>query len=256
MFENENSVNAEVKEDVVDLQEPIEVETTESVPSEVAPDTVEKTEVEQSPEENAKFKEIRLKYEREKQEAIDKEYSQMYGESHNIHSKADYEKAVREQQEAEMLERLREQEVDPKEIYSKLKENDPDFQELQKIKTETYTQNQLKQLNDDLKDLDIDVSIKSLEDIAKLENADSIIKQIEQGKTLSEAYFLANRKQIIQKEAEKVRLDTLKKTEMLNNSSPGALDNSGGDDKPHSFYTMSSEEFAKYKEDVLMGRKK
>ena len=80
MFEeNESTVNAE-QEEVVTPQEPIEAEVTESVESEVAPDTVKEAEVvEQSPEENAKFKEIRVKYEREKQEAIDKEYSQMYG---------------------------------------------------------------------------------------------------------------------------------------------------------------------------------
>lgn len=255
MLENESTVNAEQVE-AVTPQETIEVEQTESVQSEVAPDTASKTEVEQSPEENAKFKEIRLKYEREKQEAIDKEYSQMYGEQYGIHTKADYEKAIRAQKEAEMLEQLREQEVDPKEIYKALKENDPDYQELQKIKAESYTQNQLKELNDELKELDIDLQIKSLDDIASLDNADKIVDHIKAGKTLSEAYFLANKKQLIQKEAEKVRQDTLEKTLSLKGSSPGALDQSAGTEHTDSYSTMSADDFNKLKEDVLMGRRK
>jgi len=251
MLENESTVDAgqemNVESQIDEVSEPIESES-----SEVATDAVEEKPV-QSPETNHEFAEVRRKA---AQEAQDKLIADMYGESHGIYTKADYDKAIKEQKEAELLEQMKQDEVDPKEIYSKLKESDPDFQEFQKIKTETYTQNQLNQLNQDLKELDIDVAIKSLDDIAKLENASDIIKQIEQGKTLSEAYFLANRKQIIQKEAEKVRNETIKKTEMLSNSSPGALDSSGGDDKPHSFATMSSEEFAKYKDDVLMGRRK
>jgi len=254
-MENLNSVNAEVEE-VVTPQETIEVEQTESVKSEVAPDTASKTEVEQSPEENAKFKEIRLKYEREKQEAIDKEYSQMYGEKYGIHTKADYEKAIIEQKQAEMLEQMRNEEVDPKEIYKALRENDPEYQELSKMKTEIYTQNQLKELNAELKELDLDVQVNTLDDIASLDNADKIIKHIESGKTLSEAYFLANKGELIKKEAEKVRQDTLEKTLSLKGSSPGALDQSAGTEHTDSYSTMSADDFNKLKEDVLMGRRK
>ena len=251
MLENENSVNAEVEE-VVTPQ--AEVEETESVQSEVAPDTVEKTE--QSPEENAKFKEIRLKYEREKQEAIDNEYAQMYGEKYGIYTKADYEKAIREQKEAEMLEKLKTDEVDPREVYKALKENDPDYQELQKIKAETYTQNQLRELNNELKELELDIEVKSLDDLAKLENSDKMIELINSGRTLSEAYFLANKKALITKEAEKVRQETLEKTLSLKGSSPGALDQSAGSEHKDSYSTMSAEDFEKLKEDVLMGRRK
>jgi hypothetical protein len=226
MLEIESTVNAGT-EDVVNPQESTEVEQTESVQSEVAPDTVEKAQVEQSPEENAKFKEVRLKYEREKQEAIDREYSQMYGDSHGIHTKADYEKAVREAKEAELLESMRDSEADPKDIYKQLKASDPDYAELQKIRAEHYTQNQLSELNADLKDVGVDVTINTLEDIAKLPNVDAITKHIENGKTLSEAYFLANKKDLINTKAEKIQQDTIKKIQANGDASTGSLANNG-----------------------------
>jgi len=250
MLENESTVNAEPEANV-EPQETEQVESVESEASEVATEQPEKAV--QSKEENSRFAEVRKNAEREAQDRL---IAEMYGDSHGIHTKADYDKAVREQKESELIESMRESDVDPKDIYKKLKESDPDYAELKKIRTESYTQSQLNQLNTDLKELDIEMTINSLDDVVKLGNSDQIIKHIEQGKTLSEAYFLANRKEIIRKEAEKARTETLKKTEMLSNSSPGALDNSGGDDKPHSFSTMSKDDFEKYKEDVLMGRRK
>lgn len=229
-MENESTVNAEQVETVTP-QETIEVEQTESVQSEVATDTASKTEVEQSPEENAKFKELRLKYEREKQEAeqksLDKFIAETYGEKYGIHTKADYDKAMREQKQSEMLEQMRNEEVDPKEIYKALRENDPEYQELSKMKAEIYTQNQLKELNAELKELDLDVQINTLDDIAMLDNADKIIKHIESGKTLSEAYFLANKGELIKKEAEKVRQDTIKKIQANGDATTGSLSNNG-----------------------------
>ena len=221
MNENESTVNAGVEE-VVTPQETEQVESVESVSSEVATEQQEKPV--QSKEENSKFAEVRRNAEREAQ---DKLIAEMYGQSHGIYTKADYDKAIREQKQQELLEQMKSDEVDPKEIYSKLKESDPDFQELQKIKTETYTQSQLNQLNAELKELDIDVTIKSLEDVVKLGNADDIIKHIEQGKTLSEAYFLANRKEIIRKEAEKVQQETIKKIQANGEASTGSLANNG-----------------------------
>ena len=256
MLEIESTVDAGQEVNVEPQQTEV-VADTDSAPSEVAP---EADKVVQTPEENAKFKEIRLQTEQKireaEQKAQDMLIAEMYGKSHGIYTKADYDKAVREQQEREMLEQMKSEEVDPKEIYKALKENDPDYQELQKIKAETYTQNQLRELNNELKELEIDVEIKSLDDLAKLDNAEQIIDHIKTGKTLAEAYFLANRKALIQKEAEKVRKETLEKTLSLKGSSPGALDQSAGTEHKDSYSTMSSEDFEKLKEDVLMGRRK
>ena len=250
MLENESTVDAGTEELVTPQEPEVVEESTDSVPSEVAPEAEKPV---QTPEENAKFKEVRT---RAAQEAQDKLIAEMYGESHGIYTKADYDRAVKEQKEAEMLEKMKSEEVDPKEIYKALKESDPDYQELKKIKAETYTQNQLRELNAELKELDLDIEIKSIDEVAKLENAEKIIDHIKNGKTLSEAYFLANKSQLIKKEAEKVRQDTLEKTLSLKSSSPGALDQSAGTEHTDSYSTMSADDFRKLKEDVLMGRRK
>ena len=227
MLENESTVDAG-QEVNVEPQEAVEVPDTDGAPSEVATEAVKEV---QTPEENAKFKEIRLQTEQKireaEQKAQDKLIAEMYGEKYGIYTKADYEKAIREQQEAEMLEKLKTDEVDPREVYKALKENDPDYQELQKIKAETYTQNQLRELNNELKELELDIEVKSLDDLAKLENADKMIEHINKGKTLSEAYFLANKKALITKEAEKVRNETINKIKQNGDASPGSLADTG-----------------------------
>jgi len=224
-MENETIDNA-VAEEVVALQEPEVTESTESVETEVAPVTEEEVATEQSPEENSKFKELRIKYENEKQEAIDKEYSQMYGDSHGIHTKADYEKAVAKQKEADLLESLKYGEVDPNEVYNKLKENDPDFQRMKQHESETLIKSQLDELNNELKGLDID-TINSIDELAALPNSDKVIKYVEKGNTLSEAYFLANKQSIIQNDRNKIQQNTIKQIEANGQSSPGALSDTG-----------------------------
>lgn len=254
MFENESTVNAEPEVNV-EPQEDVQVNEVESASSEVA--TEQPVKHVQSQEENARFAEVRRKAE---QEAQDKLIAEMYGESHGIYTKADYDKAVKEQKEREMLERMRTEEVDPTEIknalYKEWESSDPRIKEYEQIKAETYTQNQLKELNEELKELDLDIEIKTLDDLVKLDNSEKIIDYVSKGKTLSEAYFLANKKTLIQKEAEKVRKDTLEKTLSLKGSSPGALDQSAGTEHKDSYSTMSAEDFEKLKEDVLMGRRK
>jgi len=251
----ENTVDA-VVEDVVTPQEP----ETESVQSEVAPDTVAEEKHVQSPEANAKFKEFRLKAEKEKAEAVQKAkddlIAEQYGESHGIYTEADYKKALEKQKQQELLDKMKSEEVDPNEIYNKLKENDPDFKKYKQIEAEANEKKQIDQLNLELKELDVDVTIKSLEDVANLKNADDIVKHIENGKTLSEAYFLANMNEIIQKKAEKVQKETLEKTLSLQGSSPGALDQSAGTEHTDSYFSMSQDDFNKLKEDVLSGRKR
>lgn len=231
MFE-ENVVN-DTHEPNVEVQETEVVEeSTDSVPSEVAPEAEKPV---QTPEENAKFKEIRLQTEQKireaEQKAQDKLIAEMYGESHGIYTKADYDKAVKEQKEREMLERMRTEEVDPTEIknalYKEWESSDPRIKEYEQIKAETYTQNQLKELNEELKELDLGIEIKTLDDLVKLDNSEKIIDYVSKGKTLSEAYFLANKKTLIQKEAEKVRNDTINKIKQNGEASPGSLADTG-----------------------------
>lgn len=253
MLENESTVDAG-QEQNVDAQEvePVVVaEQVEGATSEVATEQPDKQV--QSREDNAKFAEVRREAERK---AEDRLISQMYGESHGIHTKADYDKAVREQRESEMIEQLRQDEADPKAIKEQLfkewEKNDPRLKEYEQIRTESHTQKQLAELNTDLKEMGID-AIGSLDDIAKLPSADTIIKHISDGKTLAEAYFLANKSDIIKSQATKIQQDIITKTALLDGASPGALDNSGGDTSA-SIFKMSQSEFDKMKEDALMGR--
>ena len=177
----------------------------------------------QSKEDNAKYADVRRNAEREAQDRL---ISEMYGTSHGIHTKADYDKAVREQKEAELLEQMRDSEADPKDIYAQLKQSDPDFQEYQKIRTESYTANQILELNRDLKDMGLDLEIKGIDDLVQLPNSDAIINHVEKGKTLAEAYFLANKKEIIASQAQKVQQETIKKIQ-ANGSTPGSLADNG-----------------------------
>jgi len=219
---DENTVNA-VVEDVVTPQESEQVNTEESVQSEVANTPTEDKPV-QSPDENARFADVRRKAEREAQDRL---ISEMYGESHGIHTKADYDRAVAEAKEAELLESLKAEETDPKDIYSELKKNDPDFQELQKIKSEHYINKQREELNADLSDLGIDLIIKTDDDLDKLPNADKVADYIRKGNTLSESYFLANKKEIVAKQLEKAQQDTIKKIQANGESTPGSLSDKG-----------------------------
>ncbi len=252
----ENVVDSQQTE-VVETAEPTEtVETessdvveTESASSEVATEPVKQV---QSQDDNAKFADVRRKAE---QAGRDKFISDQYGKSHNIHTEADYKAAIAKQKQTDLEESVRSGEVDPKEAYEQMKANDPDFQALKKSQEETSINNQIKQLNTDLKDLDIELEINSLDDIVKLDNVDEITKHIDSGKTLAEAYFLANKKQIIEKRAERVQTETLNKVASLESANPGSLNNPG-ESKPDSIYDLSEADFKKMQEDVIMGRHK
>lgn len=229
-MENLNTVDA-VTEEVVTLEETEQAEVVESVESEVATDTpteevVEKDEKPvQSKEENSKFAEVRKKAE---QAAQDKLISEMYGESHGIHTKAEYDKAIAKQKENELLERIR-TDSDPdtvkQELYKEWEKNDPRLQEYEKIKVESRTNEQLTELNTELANMGLD-AIKSLDDISVLPSADTMIDMIQNGKTLAEAYFLANKADIIKAQAEKVKLETITKLN-ANGEGPGSLADNG-----------------------------
>ena len=230
---NENTENAVVEEvvnpqetvettEVVETTEPTEVVETESVESEVATDTVEK----QSKEDNAKFAEVRRKAEKA---AIDKFISDQYGESHGIHTKEEYDKAIAEQRQKELLAKMNDGESDPMEVYNQMKANDPEYQAMKQSKQEAYIKNQLSELNNDLKGLELDVTINGIDDLVKLPNSDQIIKYVENGNTLSDAYFLANRQDIISQKTNQIQQNTIKQIEANGEATPGALSDNGNE---------------------------
>lgn len=217
----------ETVESTETVTEPTEVVESESVETEVASVTDEK----QSKEDNAKFAEFRRKMEKEKAEAVqaarDKFISDQYGESHNIHTEAEYKEALAKQKQQELLESLNDGDKDPMDIYNQMKENDPEYQAMKASKQEAYVKNQLSELNKDLKVLELDITIESIDDLVKLNNSDDIIKYVEKGNTLSEAYFLANRGDIINKKTNQIQQDTIKQIEANGQATPGKLADNG-----------------------------
>jgi len=130
-MEELNTVDAVVEEVVIPQNEQVEVtevetEVVENVESEVVTDT--QTEVEkvvQTPEENAKYAELRRKYEAEKVEAAqaarDKLIEEQYGESHNIHTESEFKAAMARQKEQEAIAAIQSEknysEEDAKELF-------------------------------------------------------------------------------------------------------------------------------------------
>ena len=209
-----------VEAETVETTEPAEVVESESVETEVAPVTEEK----QSKEENAKYAEVRRKAEKA---AIDKFISDQYGQSHGIHTKEEYDKAIAEQKQKELLAKMSDGESDPMEVYNQMKANDPEYQAMKQSKQEAYIKNQLSELNNDLKGLELDVTIEGIDDLVKLPNSDKIIKYVENGNTLSDAYFLSNRQDIISQKTNQIQQNTIKQIEANGEASPGALSDNG-----------------------------
>lgn len=149
----ENTVDAVLEEVVVPQNEQaeaeVEVQQAESVEPEVAADTQADTEKHvQSKEENAKYAELRRKYEAEKaeevQKAKDKVIADMYGESHGIHTEAEYKEAMQKQREREEIEKITQKgvsEADAKEILEARRV----MEEAERMKAEMETEKQQKE---------------------------------------------------------------------------------------------------------------
>ena len=179
----------------------------------------------QSPEENAKFAEIRREAERK---ARDKTISEMGMEWNGkpITTYDEYQKALAESKEQELLAQMKSDEVDPQEILKQLKENDPEIKQLREYQKEVNIKNQISELNAELKDLGIE-EIKSIDDIAKLESADRVITLLQRGYDLKDAYLIANKDALIKGSIQKTESRTIAKVKANEEASPGSLSNNG-----------------------------
>jgi len=228
MEENVN-VSNDTQEPVVEVQEPVTDEATESVqPEEVADSEVtaeQEPKKKQSREENAEFKKVRQKA---TQDAEDKLIDRMYGKSHDIHTIAEYDAAMAKQRQTELANKAKDSD-DPMQFIEQMKHeweaNDPRLKEYETMKTDMAVNRELKQLNADLKDMGLD-AIEDIAAIATLPSGDKVNEYITKGMSLAEAYFLANKNDIIKAEAEKVQQDTIKKIK-ANDGGPGSLADTG-----------------------------
>jgi hypothetical protein len=109
MGENLNTVDA-VQENAVGSQSEQVNSTVETVNADNASVTTDKQEEikpAQSAEENAKYAEVRRRAEAEaKAKARDEVINEMYGESHGIHTYAEYQAAIEKQKQEEQLQEL------------------------------------------------------------------------------------------------------------------------------------------------------
>ena len=158
---DENVVDATVEEVVTPQNEQAEVaevetEVVENAESEVVTDTPEEVEKPvQTPEENAKFADIRRKYEAEvvvaESDAQDALIAKMYGDSHGIKTVKEYDTAMAKQKEKEEVAKIQEDknysEEDAREILDARRikqENEQSKQaqsEQQQLETQTRNNN-------------------------------------------------------------------------------------------------------------------
>jgi len=223
----ESSVNAEPVGNVDSQNQNIQ-ETSDSVNDEVAPSQNDKPV--QSQEENAKYAAARREAEQKAKQKQDS-FAKKFG----YDSFEEMEQAqIEQEQEAERARIQEETGVDPdqlKSVFEQLKNNDPDFQELQAIRAEKNISKSLTDLNNELKDAGIDLEIKNLsnEEVAKIPNANKVAEFVQRGHTLADAFFLANKKDIISKQVQKAEQDTIAKINANGASSPGSLSSGNND---------------------------
>lgn len=179
----------------------------------------------------------RLKEETAKHQERQDKFAQKYG----YQTFDEMEQAEEQRRQAEEAAKFKEQNgFDPdsvKPLFEQWKKSDPDFQELSQIRQEKNISAALTDLNNELKDCGIDLQLKDLSDaeIQKLPNVDKITELVSRGRTLAEAFFYANKKDIITRQTQAAQQEAVKKIVANGASSPGSL-SSGTDNEPT--YTM------------------
>lgn len=199
------------EEQFTTAQEDSEGQTDESNPTEGAEGTVNPKA--QTDEENSKYaaarrqaeaekKDLEIKYKREK-ELIktygakyecysDEDVQQKYG-ANGINNLEDLAKEVDRQAYIEKTG------IDPTEIDKRVEEkmkNDPAYKEFQRARDESIFMKQIDSLVVDFPDLK--GIVKSIPDLKNLPNSEEIINLVDKrGLTISDAYYLANKKDIV-----------------------------------------------------------
>lgn len=258
----QNAVN-EAQEQIVDAQtEPTVNEPVNAGNAEPAePQTVEKPI--QTPEQNAEYAKIRRESEARARDATIAELGYEYN-GKPIKTYAEYQQALKESETAKQNAEFEEQNgFSPdsiKPLFEQWKQSDPDFQELKSIRAEKNTTKALSDLNKELEDAGLDLKLADLSDteLQKIPNVDRVTEYVTKGHSLADAFFLANKKDIISGQVQKVQQETIKKIAANGESSPGSL-SGGGED---SFFTreqvdgMSMDQVMKNYDAIMKSQKK
>jgi len=251
---NEISVNAETEANVEPQETEQAIETTESDNVEVT-STQENEKPIQDAETNRVYADMRRKIQAEAQEQskkdIDKEYERLYSESHDIHTKADYDRIVAEQTRNEQIQAEAEKQGISEDLARRMADLE-DVANTTKAEKAEY-QRQLAQ-------------IKEHETLSKdevfgdyyNEHLDEIKSSAENFKVdLNTAMLLSikdNFKSIKEGATKKAQQDTINNIIKNGKTSPGSIastQSAGTDD----IANMSSEDFNKLTERVMRGEK-
>ena len=240
--ELESSVNAETEVNVEPQNEVVETtnEPVNAGDGEITTPVVEEKPA-QSQEDNAKYASIRREAE---SKAKDKVISEMYGESHGIHTYSDYQKAMEQQAEQKRKEELAEKGIDPS-VFDEYINNNPTVKESREIIAQQKAQ---QKRNDEYGEF--------LE-YFKVENGrdfNSAIDQISpevwemttKGKSLTDAFAFSTTKVLKAKIAEyEAKFKAIETNQNNADSSPGSV--TGNGDTKGDF--ISSESFEANKSD-------
>lgn len=180
----------------------------------------------QTQDENAKFKEQRLKYENEMQKAIDAQYEKLFGQEYGIKTKAEYDKLVSEYEAQQRQQEYIDKGIDPEDIKSlleDLKKDDPDFQELSRLRKEANANKAIADFSAEFPD----AGVTSLDDLDKLPNIDKVTEYVSRGMSLNEAYKLANYNDLVSGKTKSAEQETIAKMNANREATPGSLSDSG-----------------------------
>jgi len=207
-FEEESVETQEVAEPVETEQVEDTEQTVDAEDGEVTPPAVDEKPV-QTDEENAKYADMRRKSQAdnkiETQKAIDQEYSNMYKDSHGITTKAQYDKAIKEQHRQEELEEMSKT-MNP-DIAKELQENKIFRQSVEAERAEKAKQDKIQQGYDEFS--------KEYPDVKGDEIPAEVWEAMhEGGKSLTDAYTKYESKQL------KERIKTLEHNKSNESKSP------------------------------------
>jgi hypothetical protein len=250
MDENLNVVD-ETQENVVDSQETEALETTEQTVDadngEVTTPNVDKTP--QSAEDNARFANYRRESEAtantNAQTKIDKHYEDLYGESNNVHSEAEYNAAVEAQEQSEAEEAQRKQYEDAglnQELINQLINDNPAVKQANEVIAQ---QKETKRINSEVDDL-----FKAFPEARDAKIPDTVFQEcIDSGIPLKYAYSMYANKN----SATLAEQKTLRGIAQNAQTSPGALN--GDQAEKSSYSNMSTKDFNELTDRVLRGEK-
>ena len=249
--ENESSVNAETEGIVEPQENEVVEESTENVNEEVVSSQENEKPV-QTQEENSKFASMRRQMEQEystkQQQAIDKEYERLYSETHDIHSKADYDRIVAQQERDAQIQAEAETQGVSEDVARRIKDLE-DLANTTKAEKAEY-QRQLAMITEH-ETLTKDETFSDYYN----EHVDEIKESAKNFKVdLTTAMLLSikdNFKSISSKAEQKAINSIIKNGK----SSPGSI-SQGGEQKNDSIYDLSNADFKKMQNEVMNGTRK